>query len=325
MLSRVADSIFWLGRYTERAENYARFIDVNFNLSLDLPPGMKEQWQPLISASGDRDFYVSLNGEDFSREKAIYFLGFDERNQNSIASVVENARENARTIRENIPRESWEVINDLYYFIQEQRKKSIWKSEQPNEAFRQIKLRLQTLNGVSYDTVPRTQGWYFNTLGHYLERADKTSRMLDVKYHFLLPSLDDVGSPLDFLHWAALLKSVSAFNAYRQMHGKISPTHVVEYLVLNRYFPRSVLFCLNEAENCLHEISGSKRGYSNPVEKLIGNLRSDMEYADVGDLFDKGLHEYLDNLQQQLNEISNEIYNQYFKLQPNFTAQNQEQ
>ncbi|NNE54445.1 MAG: alpha-E domain-containing protein, partial [Flavobacteriales bacterium] len=115
MLSRVADSIFWLGRYTERAENYARFIDVNFNLSLDLPPGMKEQWQPLIAASGDREFYVSLNGEDFSREKAIFFLGFDERNQNSIATVVEMARENARTVRENIPRESWEVINDLYY------------------------------------------------------------------------------------------------------------------------------------------------------------------------------------------------------------------
>ena len=325
MLSRVADSLFWLGRYLERAENYARFIDVNFNLSIDLPPGMKEQWDPLITATGDRAHYVSLFGEKFNREDAILYLAFDLRNANSIYSTVSKARENARIIRESIPKEIWEVINELYYFVKKAAEKKSWKGEEKMGLYKQIKYKLQLINGIAADTSPRTQGWYFSKLGQYLERADKTSRILDVKYHFLLPSVDQVGSPLDFLHWAALLKSVSAFNAYRRMYGMISPVSVVEYLVLNRYFPRSVLFCLMSAENCLHEISNARSGFSNQAEKKIGNLRADLEYAEVGDVFDFGLHEYLDKLQLRMNEISSEIYEQYFRIQPNFTQNFQHQ
>jgi uncharacterized alpha-E superfamily protein len=325
MLSRVADSLFWLGRYTERAENYARFIDVNFNLSLDLPPDMNEQWAPLITATGGIDLFNSLYDGKFSRENAIHFLGFDERNPNAIISSVKLARENARIVRENIPRETWEVLNDLHYYVQEAQSKKIWKKEDPKDCFKQVKNRLQLLSGIAYDNIPRTQGWYFTKLGQYMERADKTSRILDVKYHFLLPSVDDVGSPLDFLHWVALLKSVSSFNAYRRIHGQIKPAAIVEYLVLDRLFPRSILFCLMAAENCLHEISESKQGYSNAVEKAIGNLRADIEFSDINDVFQFGLHEYLDKFQMRLNEISNLLHNEYFKIQPNFVAQSQTQ
>ncbi|MEM1407524.1 MAG: alpha-E domain-containing protein [Bacteroidota bacterium] len=321
MLSRVADSLFWLGRYTERAENYARFIDVNFNLSLDLPPGIKEQWEPLISATGDKHHFNELFNNDHSRENAIYFLAFDRRNPNAIISTVKYARENARIVRENIPKETWEVLNDLYYYVEEACKKKIWKKEDPKDCFRKIKSQLQLLNGIAIDNVPRTQGWHFSKLGQYLERADKTSRILDVKYHFLLPSVDDVGSPLDFLHWIALLKSVSGFNAYRRMYGKIQPGSIVNYLVLNRYFPRSILFCLINVESCLHQISGSGPGYSNQAEKAIGNLRADIEFADINDIFKIGLHEYLDELQLRLNSISDHIYDQYFKIQSNFTRE----
>ena len=325
MLSRVANSLFWLGRYVERAENYARFIDVNLNLSLDLPPDLIEQWDPLISATGDREFFQELYGDKFNRENAIKFLAFDNKNQNSIITTIQKARENARIVRENIPRETWEVLNELHFYLQEKHKLKVWKKEESGSIFKDIKNQLQLLNGISYGTIPRTLGWYFTRLGHYLERADKTSRILDVKYHFLLPSVEDVGSPLDFLHWTALLKSVSGFNAYRRMFGKIDPASIVQYLVLNRYFPRSIFFCLIEAERCLHEISQEPLGFSNLAEKAIGNLRADLEYADVNDLFAFGLHEYLDQLQIRLNQISTAVDDQYFKIQSNFSAEFQKQ
>lgn len=325
MLSRVANSLFWLGRYAERAENYARFIDVNLNLTIDLPPDLKEQWDPLISATGDHDHFVDLFDEQFNRENSILFLAFDHRNPNSIISAVQKARENARIVRENIPRETWEVLNELHFFLLKQLKRKIWNEEDTGSCFKQIKNQLQLLNGIGYGTIPRTQGWYFTKMGQSLERADKTSRILDVKYHFLLPSIEDVGSPLDFLHWTALLKSVSGFNAYRRMFGKIDPSNIVQYLVLNRYFPRSIFFCLLEAERCLHEISQEPLGFSNPAEKAIGNLRADLEYADVNDLFSFGLHEYLDQLQIRLNQISTAIDDQYFKIQSNFSAEFQNQ
>ncbi|MEQ9051848.1 MAG: alpha-E domain-containing protein, partial [Marinoscillum sp.] len=145
------------------------------------------------------------------------------------------------------------------------------------------------------------------------------------KYHVLLPSVEEIGSPLDFLHWNALLKSVSALNAYKQMYGKIDPGNIVEYLVLNAFFPRSILFCLINAENCLHEISDAKRGYTNLAEKEIGNLRADLEFADINDVFEFGLHEYLDKLQGRINDISTAVYEQYFKIRPNLMDQSQSQ
>ena len=325
MLSRVADCLFWLGRYTERADNYARFIDVNFNLSIDLPTGMKEQWEPLITATGDRELFVKSFGGKFTRQNAIFFLAFDEKNENSILSTVFKARENARIVRETITNELWEVLNDLYYYVQNAQKKKLWKKEDPKDCFKQIKHKLQLLSGISYNTLPRNQPWYFMKIGQYLERADKTSRILDVKYHFLLPSVDEVGSPLDFLHWTALLKSVSGFNAYRKIYGKIEPAHIVEFLVLDHDFPRSMLFCLTQAEVCLHEISEAKHGFSNLAEKAIGNLRADLEFADINDVFNFGLHEYLDNMQIRMNDISSAITTQYFKIQPNFDAEIQQQ
>lgn len=325
MLSRVADCLFWLGRYVERAENYARFIDVNFNLSIDLPADINEQWAPLIAATGDLEDYEKLFGKTFSRESAIFFMAFDVRNPNAIINTVKLARENARIIRESIPKETWEALNELHHYIQKSSKEEIWKSENPVDFFSNIKGKIQQLNGIAYDTIPRTQGWYFTKLGQFLERADKTSRILDVKYHILLPSLDQVGSPLDFLHWNALLKSVSGFNSYRQLHHNITPHKIVGYLMLDRHFPRSILYCLMSVEDCLHEISESKRGYSNKAEKLIGALRSKLEYADVSDIFSIGLHEYVDDLQVSLNNISEAVYKQYFEIQPNYIKSRQEQ
>ncbi len=320
MLSRVADSLYWLGRYIERAENYARFIRVNNNLSLDLPPGVKEQWAPLVATTGDQDIFDNTYSKT-SRENVIFFLAFDKTYENSIVRSVEKARENARIIRESISKEAWETLNDLHYFIKKGERKKIWQTPDPREFFQKIMDKVHILNGLAYHTESRTEGWYFNKIGQYVERADKTSRILDVKYHILLPSLQEVGSPIEFIHWAALLKSVDSFNAFKHVYGKISPESVLEFLMLNRYFPRSVFFSLSQAEICLHEITGNRSGYSNVPERSLGALRSELEFMDIRRVIDFGVHEFIDQLQLKINEFSETLSKEYFQIKPNIISQ----
>jgi uncharacterized alpha-E superfamily protein len=325
MLSRVANHIYWLGRYLERAENYARFIDVNFNLMQDLPVDMKEQWRPLVAATGDLPLYNEHN-EGFDSKKVLFFLAFDQRNPNSMLSAINNARENARIIRENLSKETWEKSNELYYMMQDGLERKIWNREDPRAFFEKVKNQILLLYGIADSSLARTEGWYFRQLGQFLERADKTSRILDVKYHILLPSEDEIGTPLDFLHWMALLKSVTAFNTYRRVYGNIAPASVVEFLVLDKYFPRSIYYCIKEAENCLHHISGNtKGGYKNSSERAIGELRSKLEFSEVGEIIKYGLHEYLDEMQLRLNTISSHINSNFFTIRDNFHTQSMHQ
>ncbi|AWW29289.1 alpha-E domain-containing protein [Echinicola strongylocentroti] len=325
MLSRVANSIYWLGRYLERAENYARFIDVNFNLMLDLPPGLKAQWEPLVLATGDHAHYVKSH-KDFDKRSVIFFMTLDRSNPNSILSAITYARENGRIVREHLSKETWEKINGLYHMLNNTSERKIWGKKDPRSFFEDIKYQIQLLYGLADTTVARTEGWYFRTLGMYLERADKTSRILDVKYHMLLPSPQEVGSPLDFLHWNALLKSVSAFNTYRRLYGTIESSGLLEFLVFNRRFPRSIYFCIKEAEDCLHMISDSQNyDFKNSAEKEIGALRSKLAFSDIADIIKDGLHESIDEIQQKINVISSEIELSFFQIkQPSFT-QNQSQ
>jgi uncharacterized alpha-E superfamily protein len=312
MLSRVADTIFWMYRYLERAENNARFLDVNFNLVLDLPAGTKEQWKPLVITTGGLEEYLK-NYEDFRKNDVIRFIGFDERNPNSIFSCLRNARENARMVRENLTKELWEEINDLYLFVFETVKKDKWLKSDPRKFFTKVKKGCQNLWGINESTISRNDGWHFGQLGQSLERADNTSRVLDVKYHILLPSVESVGTPIDIIHWASLLKSVSAYNMYRRHYGKILPVNVTQFLILEKEFPRSILFCLQKAEFSLRKISGiQSSGFANQAEKKLGSLRSDLEFADINDIFTGGLHEYLDDLQKKISVISNVIYETYF-------------
>jgi uncharacterized alpha-E superfamily protein len=312
MLSRVADSIFWMYRYLERAENNARFLDVNFNLVLDLPPGTTEQWKPLVVTTGGLEDFLKLY-DGFRKSDMIRFIGFEERNPNSIYSCLRNARENARMIRENLTKELWEEINNLYLFIYETVRKAKWDKSDPRRFFTKVKKGCQILWGINESTISRNDGWHFGQLGQSLERADNTSRILDVKYHILLPSIESVGTPLDIIHWAALLKSVSAYNMYRRQFGKIVPINIAQFLILEKEFPRSILFGLQKAEFSLRKISGiESSGYANKAEKKMGSLSSDLEFADINDIFTGGLHEYLDDLQKKISTISHVIYDTYF-------------
>ena len=314
MLSRVADSIYWMNRYVERAENYARFLDVNFNLSLELPHDVSAQWKPLVVTSGDWELYQTLY-EKVDKNKVIYFLAFDPKNPNSIYNCLINARENARAIRPDLTREVWQQLNYLYYFMKEGLEKKRWLKKDPRIFFNDVKKGCQLLYGIYDATISRNDGWHFSKIGQLVERADKTSRVLDVKYHIILPTADAVGTPMDLVQWVALLKSVSAFDMYRKKNGKLTPVAISEFLILDKVFPRSMLRCLIKAEESLNAITGSdNESYSNEAEKQLGQLRSQLSFASVDDIFKEGLHEYLDNFQKELNDVSVAIYDSFFSM-----------
>jgi len=314
MLSRVADSVYWLFRYLERAENYARFMDVNFNLSLELPPSSSEQWKPLIVTTGDWALYESLHGK-IDKRKAIYFLGFDPDNPNSMYNSIISARENARTIRPEITKELWEQINYLFYHIKEGKAKKRWQLKNPTKFFTEIKKGCQMTYGIIDATITRSEAWHFGKIGQLIERADKTSRVLDVKYHILLPSPQAVGTSLDLIQWAALLKSVSAYDMYRKKNGKLTPAGISDFLIFDKFFPRSILHCLVEIEGSLRRISGSDSGFANAAEKELGKLRSQLEYTDINEIIKSGLHEYLDSFQKKLNKVATAIFDTFFSLE----------
>ncbi|TAD78269.1 MAG: alpha-E domain-containing protein [Oscillatoriales cyanobacterium] len=315
MLSRVADSIYWLNRYVERAENVARFVDVNLKLSLDLPSGVSQQWEPLIMTTGDSESFQVCYGEA-SAENVIHFLTFDPNYSNSILSCLKAARENARSIRETLSTEVWEQINTFYLMVKEAAENYSAGGVDLDHFFNEVKMASHLFYGVTDATMTHSEGWHFGQIGRFLERADKTSRILDVKYYILLPSVQDVGTTLDRIQWIALLKSASAYEMYqRWRNNRISPTGVVEFLLLDRHFPRAVLFCLLQAQKSLHEITGTPTGtWSNPVERPLGRLLAELSYLAVDDVMDRGLHEFIDGLQLELNAIGQQMNDRFFAL-----------
>lgn len=313
MLSRVADSIYWLNRYVERAENVARFIDVNLNLLLDSPSGVTQQWEPLVLTTGDLPLFKERYSEA-TAENAIEFLTFDRQYPNSIISCLFAARENARSVREIISSEMWEQVNSFYFMVQEAAK-SNYMSDLP-QFFADVKMASHLFSGVMDGTMTHNEGWHFGEIGRLLERAEKTARILDVKYFILLPSIKDVGSTLDELQWMALLRSASAYEMYRKQGvHRIDPTAVAEFLILNREFPRSIQFCILQAERSLHEITGTPKGsWRNPVERTLGRLRSELEYLTIEEIVQIGLHEFLDKIQSQINDVGDKIFTTFFAV-----------
>lgn len=315
MLSRVADSIYWMSRYIERAENVARFVSVNLNLSLDFPREDAQQWLPLVVTTGDVEPFRAKY-DSSTKDSVLQFLTFDRDNPNSILSCLCAARENARSVRECISAEMWEHINNFYLMVTkgDRRRAAI---EDGHEFYERIRFSGQQFAGVTDTTMTHGEAWHFCRLGRSIELADKTSRILDVKYFILLPSPEDIGTPLDDIQWSALLKSASALEMYRQRHGLITPTRVVEFLILDREFPRAVLYCLTKANESLHAITGSALGsFSNRPEQSLGQLRAELAYTSAEYIIDHGLHEFVDNLQLRLNSIGTAIHDAFFAKRP---------
>jgi uncharacterized alpha-E superfamily protein len=311
MLSRVADSIFWMRRYIERAENVARFIDVTLNLTLGLGHDRHQQWEPLVYTTGDQEMFFE-NYDDVNQASVIRFLTFDERNPNSILSCLKMARENARTSREMLSSQMWEELNKFYLFVRDHRNNST-ALDSPFDFFGRIRQAGFLLEGVTSSTMSHGEAWNFGRLGALLERADKTSRILDVKYFLLLPSVDDVGTPIDISQWGMLLKSTSALEMYRRRHGRLSPKQVAAFMLLDRDFPRAIRFCISRAERSLLALTGGTAGtFQNKPEQYLGRLRSELDYLHIDDVMRVGLHEFIDDFQTKLNRVGDSVSEMFF-------------
>ncbi len=313
MLSRVADAIYWISRYVERAENVARFIDVNFNLVLDAPASHRPSWEPLVLTTGDQAWFAEHYGAP-TPDNVLRFLTFDRDYPNSIISTIARARENALTVREVISREMFEELNILYLMV-----KDAARSDEPFEEmssfYDRVKLAGIYYQGVTDSTLSRGEAWHFSRLGRLIERADKTSRILDVKYFALLPRVSDVGTTLDQVGWAALLNSASALQMYRQTYQVLAPEHVAEFLILDADFPRSIHYCVVLAQQSLHAITKSPpNSYQNVAERRMGQLRANLDYADIQTIMQQGLHQYLDQIQIALNSIAEGIRQRFFEV-----------
>ena len=310
MLSRVADSLYWINRYLERAENISRFLEVSEAMALDCPPGSAEPWLPLVEVTGDRHrFDRAYPGA--TPKQVVRFLLLDRSNPNSIVSCIAMARENARQIRDVITTEMWEQINDLHWSLQDD--EDIWR-EPVQEQLRIIRRGCQLVYGITDTTLSRDLSWLFSQLGRLIERADKTSRILDVKYFLLLPSPEEVGGVLDELQWITLLRTAGAYQMYRQsMQHAISPASVARFLLLDPIFPRSVRYCLQGISDTLQQIQQQpNQDTPDDLDCLRGQLLARWSYVRIDNLIEAGLHEAIDQLQQDLNQLHNLIQTRYF-------------
>lgn len=310
MLSRVAESIYWMSRQVERAENLARFLEVTLNLILDQPENLVDPWEPLILVTGDQaEFYSRYPIANV--ESVTHFLAFDSDYSNSMISSLRQARQNARGVRESLSSETFEQLNDFYHFVNDAANQSSLESSTDFfDAVRRIALQW---TGVVDSTMSHDLGWHFANVGRMTERADKTSRILDVKYFNLLPRVDDVGTSIDDLQWSALLLAISGFEAYRREHRSIGIENVIEFFLFNPSFPRSILFCVGQADWSIRQIASySVNNTNESAKQLTSRLRHKLAVTNVKEVLAGGMHQFIDELQTELNEVGNAMNHDYF-------------
>ena len=308
MISRVAEHCFWMSRYLERAENTARVLDVNQTLLLDFDVPTDKQWKPLLIINGIHDFADHSNAEAVQEH-----LTWEPDCPCSIVTSLGYARENARIIREVISAEMWERLNFYHLWMQGPLARAMYDHDR-NGFYSQIKRINQLLYGIAEGSMSHSEGWDFLRLGKYLERACQTARILDVKYHMLLPSPDQVNTPIDNAHWSAILKSCSGYEPFHKQRQSFEHgTTIADFLIFDPIFPRSVRRCLLYCQEASHDISGRKRReQGNEAECLLENLVDWLSLATIDDLVKAGLHESLTKVIDKIHDIGGAISRSYF-------------
>tara|TARA_R110001583_G_scaffold4077_3_gene24352 strand:+ start:525 stop:1472 length:948 start_codon:yes stop_codon:yes gene_type:complete len=308
MLSRVCETLYWVSRYIERAENVARLINVNNMLIMDLPKGVSTGWEPLIDIIGVRQAYQE-NHTDFSEAKALRYLLVGHDNNSSILNSIISARENARTIRDVIPRDVWEEINSLYYYVKDNQNEGLSKRGR----FTYLKKIIESTHmifGTLDATINHDQGYVFIRFGLMIERADMTSRILDIRSETLITS--EEAKPYENIQWISLLRSMSAYNMYRQQMGvRVQRPDVIEFIMHSEVFPRSILFCLYELKQLMEPLIHSKN-----LIKLIDQTCNELKNKNVRELKNGDLHDYVDKIQIKLAAIHVELAESYFLKAP---------
>ncbi|MBI2313407.1 MAG: alpha-E domain-containing protein [Betaproteobacteria bacterium] len=312
MLSRTADHLYWMARYMERAENTARMLDVAHQTALLPGPHPEHQeWYAPLNITGALSAYSSRYGE-VRPDRVIRFMALDPENPSSIFACIYSARENARAVRGSISSEMWESLNATWLELRNATFEQI-HADGLSPFFDWVKERSHLFRGVTFGTMLHDEGFRFIRLGTFLERADNTARFLDVKYHILLPSLKDVGGAVDYYQWSALLRSLSALEAYQRTYrDAITPLRVAELLILRDDMPRSLHACLNEVFDILQKINGPSGA---EVRRRAGELHASLHFGRISDIFQQGLHEYLTEFLRRIGALGEEI-RRSFLLRP---------
>ena len=314
MLSRTADHLFWMSRYTERAENTARMLDVNYQTSL-LPQSTtvaQAGWQGLLSISELKPAYAAKYGDGVNPRDVMDFMVRDEKNSSSIISCLKNARENARAVRGTLTTEVWETQNQTFLEVFRMLRNGDFERD-PGQFFEWVKFRSHLSRGVTLGTMLQDEAFHFLRLGTFLERADNTARLVDVKFHsfqgdFLgAPNVED--QEYDFYHWSAILRSVSGFEVYRKVYRDvIKPERVAELLILRADMPRSLLGCLNEVMSNLAMVTSDA---SSETQRRAGKLRADLQFARIDEILATGLHAFLTQFLDRVNELGAHISREF--------------
>ena len=304
MLSRVGETLYWVSRYIERAENVARLINVNNMLMMDLPKGVSAGWEPLIDIIGAREAYQETH-TDFSEPKALRYLLVGKDNYSSILNSIISARESARTIRDVIPRDVWEEINTLYYYVKDNQNDGLSKRERFTYLKKIINAAHQIF-GTLDATINHDVGYTFIRLGLMIERADMTSRILDIRSETLITG--EEAKPFENIQWISLLRSLSAYQMYRQEMGvRVQRADVIEFVMNSNIFPRSIMFCLEQMKSLISSLPNSSEIIIS-IDKAIDELKKE----DVRALKKGILHNYIDEVQLKLADIHNDVAELYF-------------
>jgi len=319
MLSRTADHLYWMSRYTERAENTARLLDANYQTSL-LPQSdavALAGWQGLISISELTPAYTEKYGEITSRD-VMEFMVKDEENPSSIVSCLGAARENARAVRGTLTTEVWETTNQTWLEVRRNLKDGVFERD-PAQFFEWVKFHSHLSRGVTVGTMLMDEALYFMRLGTFLERADNTARMMDVKFHAVQSDFYGTASEkdqeYDFYHWSAILQSVSGFEIYRKVYRDvIKPERVADLMMLRPDMPRSLLASLNEVVNNLGLLATDR---SSDTLRRAGKLCAELKYGHIDEILATGLHAYLTQFLDRVSDLGSHISRDFLVPLPN--------
>ena len=324
LLARHAEAAFWMARYVERAENLARLLDVQQVFASDSRD--PASWRSILALNADEPRFLEKHGA-VNRASVTEFYVLDQENPTSIVSAIHCARENARALRPLIPTEMWSHLNVFHRKLYALAPADLGEARLPR-TYAMVKEGCQAHTGIADGTFFRDESWYFYWLGRWLERADQTTRLLDIKYHQLLPRGADVGSAFDIGQWNSVLRSAAGYYAYRRMHSRsMSPATIAGFLLNNRAFPRSVALCVGDMGRSLNELRSRYRLRGGVVAlERIDELQAEIEGRSIESILGAGLHEFLDMLQKTLGLLGLDIAREFFhheEVEPQGATENQ--
>ena len=313
MLRRIAGQLFWAARYLERAQWRARLVDVNYYLLLEVPPRDADPWEPLLAITAESEQF-GINYSRADESSVVNFFTFDRDNPSSVRNCIDSARTNLSSLRHLISTELWLEVNRLHL------EASAWSPDSlattgVSAFFSDLRDRFHAIIGIIDSTMQRDFAYDFIQVGTMIERADNVSRLLDVKYHYLLPRLEDVGGPADSRQWAAVLRSASALEAFRKVYGNaIRADRVVDILVFSPEFPRSVRFCADQIAAGLKCIA-TRQPEDSSLAAACDDLLSSVLAGSAHAVISSGLHEYLVGVQREYALLADRVYNKYMSLE----------